>query len=375
MSGFNKWMIPALLCCVLCSSAIVNGQQKKNVPNAKDPRPDQKVMVIKAGAELKTPTATVWKGYVGEVFSVSLTNGEWLWIAEKGGWLWEQEVIPFNDSVKLLTERVTKQKSGENYHLRGVAYLAHRQYDRASADFTESLRLQPRNAGALNNRGQASYSKGDFKSAVQDFTAAIAIEAKNPLILNNRALAYIELDDSTNAMRDLQAALALIPDYAEALNNRGVVHQKLDKIDDAIADFSKALEVDPKYTDALENRAFAYLQKEDHSKAIADLEAAMKLNPNSFEAANDLAWLLATSPDAAIRDPKRALTLAQRACDLSKHQEWNVLDTLAVVHAENGEFAQAKKWLEAALKVAPADEKTRIQNHLDLVIAQKPVRD
>jgi len=375
MSRLNQWIFPALLCGLFFNASIVKGQPKKNVPNVKDPRLNQKVIVIRAGAELKTPTATVWKGYLGEVFTVSLTNGEWLWIAEKGGWLWEKEVIPFNESIKLLTERVTKEKSGENYHLRGVAYLAHGQFDSAIADFTESLRLEPRNAGALNNRGQASYSKADFKSAVQDFTAAIAIEAKNPLILNNRALAYIELGDSANAMTDLQAALALVPDYAEALNNRGVVHQKLEKVDEAISDFSKALEVDPKYTDALENRAFAYLQKEDHIKAIGDLESAMNLNPNSFEAANDLAWLLATSPDATVRDTKRALTLAQKACDMSGHQEWNALDTLAVVHAENGEFVEAKKWLEAALTLAPVDEKTRIQKHLDLVIAQKPVRD
>ena len=375
MSRLNPWIFPALLCCFLFNIAAVSGQPKNNVPNVKDPRLNQKVMVIKAGAELKTPTATVWKGYVGEVFTVSLTNGEWLWITEKGGWLWEKEVIPFDESITLLTERVTKEKNGENYHLRGVAYLAHGQFDSAIADFTESLRLKPKNAGALNNRGQASYSKGDFKAAVEDFTAAIAIDAKNPLILNNRALAYIELDDSTNAMTDLQAALVLVPDYAEALNNRGVVHQKLEKVDEAIADFSKALEVDPKYTDALENRAFAYLQKEDHTKAISDLESALKLNPNSFEAANDLAWLLAMSPDPSVRDTKRALMLAQKACELSKHQDWNALDTLAVVHAENGEFAESKKWLEAALKLAPADEKTRIQKHLDLAIAQKPVRD
>lgn len=375
MHRLNQWIFLALLCGFLCNSAMVSGQPTKDVPNVKDPRLNQKVMVIKAGAELKTPTATVWKGYVGEVFTVSLTNGEWLWITEKGGWLWEKEVIPFNESIELLTERVTKEKNGENYHLRGVAYLAHGQFDSAIADFTESLRLKPKNAGALNNRGQASYSKGDFKAAVEDFTAAIAIEAKNPLILNNRALAYIELDDSTNAMTDLQAALGLVPDYAEALNNRGVVHQKLEKVDEAIADFSKALEVDPKYTDALENRAFAYLQKDDHTKAIGDLESAMKLNPNSFEAANDLAWLLATSPDSTIRDTKRALTLAQKACELSKHQDWNALDTLAVVYAENGEFAESKKWLEAALKLAPTDEKTRIQKHLDLAIDQKPVRD
>ena len=113
MSRFQQWIFPVLLCSLLFNAATVCGQQKKNTPNVKDPRLNQKVMVIKAGAELKTPVATVWKGYLGEVFTVSLTNGEWLWINEKGGWLWEKDVIPFNESIQLLTERVTKQKNGE----------------------------------------------------------------------------------------------------------------------------------------------------------------------------------------------------------------------------------------------------------------------
>ena len=374
MSRLNHWVLAAMLCDCVWNSGMVCGQQKKP-QNFKDPRVNQKVMVIKAGAELKTPKATVWKGYLGEVFTVSMTNGEWLWIDKKGGWLWEKEVIPFDSAIKLLTERVTKEKSAENYHLRGVAYLAHKQNDQAIADFTESLRLQPKNAGALNNRGQASYNKGDSASSVNDYTTAISIDAKNPLILNNRALAYIQLDDQTHALSDLQAALTLVPDYAEALNNRGVVQLKLEKYDDAIADFTNALAIDAKYADAIENRAFAYLQKNDQTRAVADLETALQLNPESFQAANDLAWLLATSSDANVRDTKRAFTLAQKACKLSNNQDWNALDTLAVVYAESGDFAAAKKSLEAALKITPANEKARIQKHLDLAIAQKPVRD
>ena len=43
--------------------------------------------------------------------------------------------------------------------------------------------------------------------------------------------------------------------------------------------------------------------------------------------------------------------------------------------AENGKFAEAKEWLETALTLAPKDEKKRLQCHLDLVMAEKPVRD
>jgi tetratricopeptide (TPR) repeat protein len=376
MSRFTLLFAPVLLLfCLVGTPSVAYAQPVKATPNVKDPRIGRKVIVTTAGAELRTPQATVWKGYVGEVFTVTLTNGEWLWIAEKGGWLWEKEAVPFDTAITTFTQRLKQQKTAENYHLRGVAYLASNESAKAIADFTESLRLEPRNAGAMNNRGQVRYLSGDFKAALADFSSAIAIEAKNPLILNNRALAYIALQDLDNALKDLQAALNLVPDYPEALNNRGVVHLQLKQLDEAIADFTQALTIYPQYIDALENRAFAYVDKNDYGKAVADLESAMLFSPNSYEAANDLAWLLATAPEDSVRNKERALTLAKQACAITEYKQWNTLDTLAAAFAENGQFDEAKTWLGTAISLAPEEEKKRLQVHLDLVLAEKPVRD
>ena len=375
MSRFSFFVAQALLCCLTWNTSEVYGQRANSGFNAKDPRPGTQVIIIQEKAKLRTPVATVWESYIGEVFTVSLTNGEWLWIAEKGGWLWEKDAIPFDAAIETFTQRIDQHDTAENYHLRGVAYLAHRQYEKAIEDFAESLRKEPRNAGALNNRGQVSYLRGDFKAAIQDFTSAIAIEAKNPLVLNNRALAYIALNDQQNALQDLQAALNLVPLYPEALNNRGVIYQDLKKFDEAVADFTKALKIYPQYVDALENRAFAWVEKNEYANAIADLESAMQLSPNSYEAVNDLAWLLVTAPEDSIRNKERALTLAKQACAITQYKQWNTLDTLAVALAENGKFAEAKEWLGTALTLAPEEEKKRLQDHLDLVLAEKTVRD
>lgn len=375
MSRFSFFVAQALLCCLTWNTSEVYGQRANSGFNAKDPRIGTQVIIIQEKAKLRTPVATVWESYVGEVFTVSLTNGEWLWIAEKGGWLWEKDAIPFDAAIETFTQRIDQHKTAENYHLRGVAYLAHRQYEKAIADFAESLRKEPRNAGALNNRGQVSYLGGDFKAAIQDFTSAIAIEAKNPLVLNNRALAYIALNDQQNALQDLQAALNLVPLYPEALNNRGVVYQELKKLDEAVADFTNALKIYPQYVDAMENRAFAWVGKNEYAKAIADLESAIQFSPNSYEAVNDLAWLLVTAPEDSIRNKERALTLAKQACAITQYKQWNTLDTLAVALAENGKFAEAKEWLGTALTLAPEEETKRLQDHLDLVLAEKTVRD
>jgi len=340
-----------------------------------DPRIGTRVLVTKAGAELRTPKETVWRAYLGDVFTVTLTNGEWLWIQEKGGWLWEREVVPFDTAIEDISKRLTTAPTAENYHLQGIALLAHDKYDRAIQAFTASLRRQPRNAGALNNRGKAHYLKKSYPAAASDFSEALKLDPKSVLALNNRALVHIATENYGQALRDLQAALLIIPEYPEALNNRGVVHQKQKKLDRAIADFTAAIKIDPRYVDALGNRAFTYRLKGEYDKAVRDLEAAIQLSPDTYQASNDLAWLLATAKDKQIRNGQRALELAKSACAISQYKQWNTLDTLGVAYAENEQFDDAATWLTTALELAPPSEKSRIQNHLELVSAGRPVRE
>lgn len=359
--------------CILLTASLCHAQSSPTAQ--RDPRIGTKVLVTRAGAELRTPQKTVWRAYLGEVYTVSLTNGEWLWVNEKGGWLWEKETIPFDTAIDELSRRVVSAGTAENYHLRGVAFLAHKEYDRAITDFTESLRQKDRNPGAYNNRGQCHYLKGEYEAAINDFSAALKQDAKNFLARNNRALAYIATEKWDLALGDLQAALTQVPDYPEALNNRGVVHQKQGKLDEAIKDFSAALRVDPKYTDALGNRAHTYRQKSNYTSAIADLEQAISLRPDMYEAINDLAWILATASKDEVRQPEKALDLAKKACGLSEYKQWNTLDTLAAAHAENGQFDDAKQWIATALELAPEKEKARLQKHSDLISAGMPVRE
>ncbi|MFN9720837.1 MAG: tetratricopeptide repeat protein [Planctomycetota bacterium] len=361
--------------CPLSGNAQESGAAENSAPAGTDPRIGQRVIVTKAGAEMRTPDAIVWKAYLGEVFTVTLTNGEWLWIDEKGGWIWEKETVLFNTAIDELSRRLTTTPTAESFHLRGVAFLAHQDYDKAIADFSESLRKSPGNAGALNNRGQASYLKGDYASAVQDFTAALAIDPKSFLFLNNRALAYIELENYSAALADLQSALTIIPEYPEALNNRGIVFQKLNRLDEAIADFTAALKIDPKYVDALGNRSYTRQLKNDLPGAIADLEMALKVNPLSYEAMNDLAWLLSTAASNSLRNGSRAVQLATQACELTGNSQWNTLDTLAAAKAEVGDFEGARQAIELSVQLAPDQEKARLKGHQASISEKKPIRN
>ncbi len=69
-------------------------------------------------------------------------------------------------------------------------------------------------------------------------------------------------------------------------------------------------------------------------------------------ACNNLAWLLATLAPAQGGDPARAVALAQRACELTGHDDANSLDTLAVAYAANGRFNDAIATTQTAITLA-----------------------
>lgn len=92
---------------------------------------------------------------------------------------------------------------------------------------------------------------------------------------------------------------------------------------------------------------------------------------------NEAAWLLATSPDPAVRDGTRALALARRACEESKWQDPASIDTLSAAYAETGDFAEAVRTQERALRLGnlSAQERPAYENRLLLYRDKKPFRE
>ncbi|HEV3210600.1 MAG TPA: hypothetical protein VGY91_10075 [Chthoniobacterales bacterium] len=84
-------------------------------------------------------------------------------------------------------------------------------------------------------------------------------------------------------------------------------------------------------------------------EAKKSLEQSARLQPNDPSTLNDLAWLLATSRDSRVRDGRRAVALARRACELSQWKNAFSIDTLAAASASAGNFSDAVKYQELAI--------------------------
>lgn len=75
--------------------------------------------------------------------------------------------------------------------------------------------------------------------------------------------------------------------------------------------------------------------------AISQFQKAIQLNPDSYVPLFRLAWILATHPDRQRRRPAEAIRLAEKAAELTDHQNAEVLNTLAAAYASAGQFERA----------------------------------
>jgi Zn-dependent protease with chaperone function len=87
-----------------------------------------------------------------------------------------------------------------------------------------------------------------------------------------------------------------------------------------------------------------------YPEAIRAYVQALRLNPEDAQVLNNLAWLYATCEDPALRDPDRALALAQAAARLDPTA--HVLDTLAESYFVSGRLEEAVAVAARALALA-----------------------
>jgi predicted TPR repeat methyltransferase len=149
----------------------------------------------------------------------------------------------------------------------------------ALATYDKALAINPRNPGALYNRGNALRDLNRAGEAIASYDRALKIKPGFPEAYNNRGSALRDLDRIGEALVSFDKALAIKPDYAEALNNRGNALRDLKRTDEAIASYDRALATKPTYTYALYNRGSALRDLNRIGEALASFDEALTISP------------------------------------------------------------------------------------------------
>jgi tetratricopeptide (TPR) repeat protein len=134
------------------------------------------------------------------------------------------------------------------------------------------------------NRGIAYRDKGEYDRATQDYEQAIRLNPSYANTFNSRAIAYFNQGQHDRAIQDYDQAIRLNPSHVHAFYNRGNAYLAKGQPDRAIQDYDQAIRLDPSFALAHCNRAVAYRRKGQHYRADQDFDQAFRLNPSSGDA-------------------------------------------------------------------------------------------
>ena len=108
-----------------------------------------------------------------------------------------------------LAASCSSRKSYKLAYERGLSHAEKGDHDKAIADLTEAIRLEPEKASRYLSRGLSHAENGDHDKAIADLTEAIRLEPKNILAHSCRAKAYRALGDEVKAASDENRAQEL----------------------------------------------------------------------------------------------------------------------------------------------------------------------
>jgi protein O-mannosyl-transferase len=254
--------------------------------------------------------------------------------------------------------------------------------------WTHALAVTPNNDVAHNNLGFLFLRRGELDQAISHFQTALNIRSSNAeahynlgaaLIHNNLGNALARKGLTDEAIGHYQEAVRLRSDYADAHYNFGSVLLQKGRIDEAIAHWQKALAIQPYDGDVHTSLGNAFLEKGLVKEAINHYQQALEIAPQDVLAQNNLAWILATSSDASIRNGTKAVALAEKAVQLSGGGNPSFLRTLAASYAESGRFSDAVAAAQRSMEMATVQINRglvkALEREMALYRARAPLRE
>jgi tetratricopeptide (TPR) repeat protein len=204
-----------------------------------------------------------------------------------------------------------------------------------------ALEADPASARGFNDLGVLLVQTGRVEEAVAQFEKAVALKPDFAAARANLGGALAKAGRLDEALVQLGKALESDAGYAPAHYELGWVLSQRGDADGAMREWKSALELNPKYAEAHARLGDALDAQGRTVEALAHWRDAIQLQPNDATTLRRVAWILATSPDATIRNGGEALAFAVRAVQISGGNDARLLDTLAAAYAEKGQFANA----------------------------------
>jgi WD40 repeat protein/serine/threonine protein kinase/tetratricopeptide (TPR) repeat protein len=325
---------------------------------------------------------------------------------------WEQAAAALSRALELKLDTPPLRVA------RGRAFARLGQTQRAEADFAQALKLAGASSSPYSARalGEAFLEMGHWDQAVAALTRALELKLDTPALRLARGRAFARLGQTQQAEADFAEAVKLAEEGGDTGHEQRLLAFALERepgqlpkaeavLREAVKTFEQLVAQQPRNIEGLhfladtrrcnarvlnargqrdaalaEYREAIRLHEErlvrvpdptygQYERAMAYCEYAVLLSQvgRSTEARtfyekalaavgyNNIAWMLATAPDPALRDPARAVELARKSVEIDPKRgtRWN---TLGVTRYRAGEWKAAIEALEKSESLEPAKD-------------------
>jgi protein O-mannosyl-transferase len=231
-----------------------------------------------------------------------------------------------------------------------------------------ALKVDGNNYLAHDMLAGALLADGHLDEAIFHYENALAIYPSLPEAHNNLGNLLAERNQPEKAIEHYRAAISLQPGLASAQHNLALLLAQRGQLDPAIDHWRRAVQLEPSHAQAHQALAIALTLRGDGRNALQHLRAAAEQPAPPAQVLIHLAWLLATHPQAELRNPSEAAALAQRVQRGRDFHDPLALDTLAAAQAQLGQFDQAiesaRQARDSAARLGQQDLAARIEQRI-----------
>ena len=208
--------------------------------------------------------------------------------------------------------------------------------------------------------GTLEQSQREWKAAAVAYGKAVEIAPGQPLLQVARGVVLWQSGATEEAEQAFSAALRPAPDNPQVLDALAKAHLQIEQPAEAIAFLERALATKPDDLPLHLTLALAHEKAGDAKAAELKYREILTKHAGSSSVKNNLAYLLATTPDDSVRNGEEALALAREVVGTTKSENPAILNTLAAAQAASGDFASAIQSIDRALALARATGRDRL---------------
>jgi tetratricopeptide (TPR) repeat protein len=225
-------------------------------------------------------------------------------------------------------------------------------------------------------RGVDAQQRKNYSEATEYFSKALRLDSGCLLARLGLAEALANMGKIEEALREAERAAMDHPNEGAPQTQLGLLFDFSGHAEEAVLHFKRALAAAPGGPDTHQQLADCLTQLGRGEEVIAVYREGLRIHPLDHRLLNNLAWLLATGPEANLRDGAEAVSLAERACQLTRFSDPFLIGTLGAAYAEAGRFdeaiATAKRARDIALLAAQPEIAEKNRTLLERYEAHEP---